>query len=202
VGISGAGAFVDLAPIREPSQVIPAIARVLGVRESGERSLLEAREYLLEAEVMASEVMAQSRHFALEVQFVRQGLADVALAAGNLDRAQEILYGSLRSLREPDPAGVRPHFSSSPLVAGALARLAQVAYAQDRFTRGVRLLGAATTLPHQSPPPPASPEGPERERLLAALRRALGDEAFDAAWDEGQAMTRDAAIACALEDTE
>lgn len=35
-------AFVDLAPIRDPGQVIPTVARVLGIRESAERALAQS----------------------------------------------------------------------------------------------------------------------------------------------------------------
>ena len=41
----------------------------------------------------------------------------------------------------------------------------------------------------------------DRERSMAAIRAALNEEAFAAAWAEGRAMSLEQAIAYALEET-
>ncbi len=39
------------------------------------------------------------------------------------------------------------------------------------------------------------------QRAVRGLRRALGDAAFETAWAEGRALSLDAAVALALEQT-
>jgi non-specific serine/threonine protein kinase len=76
---------------------------------------------------------------------------------------------------------------------GAMAR-------QQHRARAARLWGAAERISQSigSPVPRAV-----AERVgVSTVRQTLGDEAFDAAWAEGLAMTPDAAVAYALRDDE
>jgi hypothetical protein len=73
-----------------------------------------------------------------------------------------------------------------------------MAIAQGRHARGVRLLGATDGDDLQTAAK-FFPEMPrEREEALVAARAALGEEAFAAAWAEGQALTLEEAVDVAL----
>ncbi|MCW3096470.1 MAG: hypothetical protein JWL77_2088 [Chthonomonadaceae bacterium] len=66
--------------------------------------------------------------------------------------------------------------------------------------KAARLWGAAQSLREQmgAPLPPSARD--EHDRDVAAAHVALGDEAFPAAWTEGQQMTMEQAISYALEE--
>ncbi|HJZ48754.1 MAG TPA: hypothetical protein VKE41_16365, partial [Roseiflexaceae bacterium] len=64
----------------------------------------------------------------------------------------------------------------------------------------VRLFGAATRLRDATGSPPLPDEHIAYDRLLAAAREQLGEDAFAAAWAAGRAMTLEQAIAEALDD--
>jgi hypothetical protein len=66
------------------------------------------------------------------------------------------------------------------------------------FTRAARLLGAAAALRTSGGFPRSLFEREDVERVTATARAALGDIAFEAAWEAGQAMTQDQAITYAL----
>jgi len=80
----------------------------------------------------------------------------------------------------------------------ALERFAELAAAKHAHKRAATILGAAAHLreeiglrisPHE-----------ERERMTAAARAALGDDAFDQAWREGSAMELEEAVRYTLND--
>ena len=72
--------------------------------------------------------------------------------------------------------------------------------------QGIELaLELAAEIQASSPCPPGSPQviPPDRgkvERLRAAVRVTMGDEAFASAWAEGRAMTLEQAVAYALDE--
>ena len=68
--------------------------------------------------------------------------------------------------------------------------------------RAVALWGAAEALREAIGSPLPSNERQEYDRTLAAVREALGEEAFAAAWQQGRAMPIEQAITYALEDTQ
>jgi DNA-binding SARP family transcriptional activator len=65
----------------------------------------------------------------------------------------------------------------------------------------LRLIGAAAALRRaiRAPLPPSRQT--EQDEQLAALRQALGEAAFAAAWEAGQALTWEQAAALALDET-
>ncbi|HUG38093.1 MAG TPA: hypothetical protein VML54_14135 [Candidatus Limnocylindrales bacterium] len=83
-------------------------------------------------------------------------------------------------------------------VAPVLAGLAGAAACTGDHARAARLLGAAEALRDAS----GTREMPDWPRAndqdVAAVRAALGDEAFAAAWAEGRAMSMEQAVAYAL----
>ena len=60
---------------------------------------------------------------------------------------------------------------------------------QDRGERAARLWGAAASLREALGSPLLPTERADHERSAANLRAAMGEEAFTACWQEGQAMT-------------
>jgi predicted ATPase/DNA-binding SARP family transcriptional activator len=138
-------------------------------------------------------------------------------------REQDIRPGIARALRELGMIAVRQShlpdsfaFLSESLLtyterptpgywghAEAVEGLAQVALATGDYHRTARLLGAAVMLREDGGkhPTPFYPyEQPEHERVLAAVRSGLGEEAFAIAWTEGRRMTVEQAIAFALDE--
>jgi hypothetical protein len=83
-------------------------------------------------------------------------------------------------------------------VAGCLEAFAGVAGAEGCAERAARLFGAAERLREVTGAPLLPADRAERERSVAAVRTALGQEAFAAAWAEGRAMALERAIAYAL----
>jgi hypothetical protein len=80
-----------------------------------------------------------------------------------------------------------------------LEKVAMVAEAQGDVKRAARLLGAVERLRHATDASLAPPEKAAPECLLAAVRAALGEAAFAAAWAAGREMSLDDAIVFALE---
>ena len=79
-----------------------------------------------------------------------------------------------------------------------LEGLARVAVAQGRMERAARLCGAAAALREDRgwPLPPA--KRAKNDRTVAAARDALGEEAFEAAWDRGHELSLEEAVRDAL----
>jgi tetratricopeptide (TPR) repeat protein len=80
-----------------------------------------------------------------------------------------------------------------------LEGLAAVAVAQAQFERAAHLFGALDELRVTVGQPRAPVERAEYERSVAAVRTALGEAAFAAAWAAGRAMPLEDAVALALE---
>jgi tetratricopeptide (TPR) repeat protein len=117
---------------------------------------------------------------------VLRRLGRLAALQGDLAQGEDLVRQAL-AINRTDPDR-----SDS---ARCLAVLADIARRQGKLERVARLLGAVQPLRGvgEAPWEPA-----EYERLAAAARDRLSDAAFAAAWDEGQAMTLDQAIAYAL----
>jgi hypothetical protein len=85
----------------------------------------------------------------------------------------------------------------------ALEGVAAATSASGDPVRAARIWGAAERLRDEVGAPLPLSGRPRYEQFITAARAALGDEvAFDAAWQEGRAMTMEEAIECALEKTD
>ncbi len=80
-----------------------------------------------------------------------------------------------------------------------IGAMAMIVLARGDPVRAARLTGAMTALREQIGAYLEEPLRPRFDRMLAAIRSALSDAAFEAAWAAGREMTLDEAIACALE---
>src|SRR5207244_2742490 len=86
--------------------------------------------------------------------------------------------------------------------AACLEQLASIAAEQRQTIRATRLYAAATALREAISAPQLEPKlREERDSDLAALRTALSEQAFAAAWADGRAMTFAQAVAYALEES-
>jgi non-specific serine/threonine protein kinase len=83
-------------------------------------------------------------------------------------------------------------------VAYTLQYLGTVASEQGQPERAARLIGAADALREASGRSLSPPDRAEHEHQHLALRRALGEAAFAAAWEAGRALSLDQAIEYAL----
>jgi len=97
-----------------------------------------------------------------------------------------------------DSLDVRMESGDRGGMAWCLEKLAEAASLQGQLRQAARAYGAAAALraPVKSVIDPA--DQPEYERNLAAMRTALGEEAFAAAWAEGSAMPLEQAVEYAL----
>jgi predicted ATPase/class 3 adenylate cyclase/Tfp pilus assembly protein PilF len=120
-----------------------------------------------------------------------QGLGDVASAQGEYGRARALFQESLTLRRElGDRRGI----------AEGLERVAHVAGAEGDAERAARLFGAAEALREALGAPLPPVERAHYDRSIAAVRAALGEKAFAAAWTAGRAMPLEAAVARATEE--
>ena len=118
-------------------------------------------------------------------------LGMVAYERGDYRAARALYEESLAILRE---LGYRSR------IATALESFARLAAAEAQVGRVARLLGAAESLREAIGTPLRPTQRADYAHAVAAARAELGEEAFAAAWAEGQAMSVEQAIAYALED--
>ena len=114
----------------------------------------------------------------------------VAMRQGDRKRAIARLGESL---------SVRQEIGDKGGCAWCLERLAEIALAQSHAEKAVRLFSAAAALRDSIGSVIDPVDQPQYERRLASMRAGLGEERFEAAWDEGRTLTLEQAIAHALE---
>ena len=116
-------------------------------------------------------------------------LGHVAMIEGAPAEAAEHFRESLTIAREiGDKAGIHE----------AIEGIAWMVLGTGDVPRAATLLGASDSLRARHGIPLAPADQPDVEWTAAGARVALGAQAFDAAWDAGQAMTLEEAVACAL----
>jgi predicted ATPase/class 3 adenylate cyclase len=124
----------------------------------------------------------------LGTAWARQSLGEIALAQHDTAGALIQFAESLKLFQE---------LGNKIGVAWCLAGIAGVASATGQPQRAARLWGAAQAINRTVGGRPAP--GTRASYDQTAARAQLDAESFAAAWTEGQAMTQEAAIACALE---
>jgi tetratricopeptide (TPR) repeat protein len=125
----------------------------------------------------------------MNIAIALNNLGKIAREQGDTQAAGALHRESLRIRVELGDKG------GYPWSLEAFARLAALMDPE----RAARLWGAAESLRESLGWPLSPNEHPEYDRALASAREALGEEAFAGAWAEGQALTLEEAIRCALE---
>ncbi len=114
--------------------------------------------------------------------------AQLARGAGEVSAAEELLHEALRAFHDAgDPGGV----------ADVLESLAALVSELQNAEQAVRLLGAADGIRAALGCVRFPVRQPSYEAELSALREALGQEAFAAAWSAGASASLDDAVAYA-----
>jgi hypothetical protein len=126
----------------------------------------------------------------LQIAYVLANLAD---AVSNLDSPATALSLYKESLTLGREVGDKRHVGTT------LDGLAALAASQGETTRVARLLGAAKSLYESVGSMPDSPDLVVRNRALALAQGSLSEEAFAAAFAEGQEMTLDQAADYAID---
>jgi non-specific serine/threonine protein kinase len=121
-----------------------------------------------------------------------QGLADVAQQRGDHVTAQQLYEQSLAINMEINDRGG---------IAARLEGFAGLAAAHNEPARALRLAGAAARLRASTAAPRRPPEDEFFRLWLRPTESALREGAAKAAWDEGQTMSDEQAVAYALERT-
>ena len=126
------------------------------------------------------------------IALVLLSLGTVTLAEADNDRARDMLQQSLTGMQQVgEQLGIH----------GALDTFGHLAITQGHTERAVRLAGAAERLRATSGTHSWPVVQRTRARWLASARQTLDETAYRAAWEQGQAMNREEAIAYALEGT-
>ncbi|HEY0603934.1 MAG TPA: tetratricopeptide repeat protein [Herpetosiphonaceae bacterium] len=113
-------------------------------------------------------------------------LGQVALFQGNVEQAAAWSRESFALYRD---AGVKLG------IAECLESMATIVWAQGAAAWAIRLVSAAATLRDELGAQLATADRTHYDQMLATARRQLGVQAFQAAWEQGQALTPEQAVA-------
>jgi hypothetical protein len=116
-------------------------------------------------------------------------LGDVAIAEEDYARASGLMEESLQLAQELDDKQV---------ISFCIEGLASIAVAEEAPRRAAALFGAAEALRERIGSPLPPPARAYYDRSTAAVRMALGDDAFTVAWSQGRSLTLDQAVTLAL----
>jgi non-specific serine/threonine protein kinase len=126
------------------------------------------------------------------------GIACALYHLGNV-AFREGEYASARALLEESLA-IDEESGDKVGIAETLEALTRVGVVAGQSERAARLLGAAACVREAIGAPVRPFDREEYERAMAAVREALGEEAFASAWAQGRAMPLEQAIEYALEE--
>jgi len=187
----------DTNEVRKRSEEGLAIARARGEKADAATPLhMLAAAARVDGDIgLAREIYRES--LALNRELGRPDVVSVEL--GNLG-ALEVLEGNIAEavplLRESLEIAYRR--GDRYLAPYELVWLGRVALAEGNPVRGATLFAAARAQFDATGLAMDPDEGPEYEKGLAAIRGALDEKAFSAAWAEGKSMSLDLAVAFAL----
>ncbi|HEY0070101.1 MAG TPA: tetratricopeptide repeat protein, partial [Chloroflexia bacterium] len=180
--------FVESLALRRElgnRSLIPTSLNNLALVETSRGNHEQALAYLDEAEAIFREL---GRTLGTAIVVVNRGLAHVGL--GNYEQAEALYSESLRLFIE---------LSDKLHVATALARMAGLAAHASQPERAATLAGAAEALMEAISSPMPTIERLHYEPAMQLARDALGQVAFEQAFDKGRALPLGDAIAYALQ---
>jgi DNA-binding CsgD family transcriptional regulator/tetratricopeptide (TPR) repeat protein len=178
---------LDLAREIGDTEQLGLILNNLGINAQNRGDLDLSAMYFAEARAV-SQALGDKRVISL----VTHGRGRLAYLQGDYPLAATLFRESLLLFHERDEAwGIA-------LGLGKSAILAQLHHDSER---AARLFGAAEALHERIGSPPSVSQRRDHEPVIPAVRAALGDDAFRAAWSAGRALSVDDAVALALETT-
>ncbi|TIL30519.1 MAG: hypothetical protein E5Y82_31680 [Mesorhizobium sp.] len=157
-------------------------------------NVLGAAHLALGNEAAAAEALAAAKAEAESISNPWLGaqaiylLGELARRRGGLDEAEGLHHDAL---------AMRASRGLRPGVAESLEALAALAVQHDSYAEAARLFGAASTLRDQMGLARWPVQMASYDSDVNDTRKALGEDAFAAAWAEGAALTVDAAVAYA-----
>jgi predicted ATPase len=123
----------------------------------------------------------------------------LALRQGDLEAAEKLLKESLTiRLEMGDRSGTAWCLEKMAEIALTRARMEQYPYVEINIRRAAQLFGAAAALREPLESTIDLADQPEYERQLGEVQSHLDEATFAVAWDAGQAMTFEQAVAYAL----
>jgi DNA-binding CsgD family transcriptional regulator len=177
------GPFVELLrPLGLPYHIADGL-RVLGAAHLGAGDDAAAEAALSEAKTLATTISNPWLG-----GLANHHLAELARRRGDSAQAEDLHHAALA---QRATAGLQPG------VAESLEALAGLAAGQESYTEAARLLGAASTLRDGMGLARWPDDQSGFDTDVANARMGLGEDAFDAAWAEGAALTLDDAVAYA-----
>jgi tetratricopeptide (TPR) repeat protein len=136
-------------------------------------------------------VSAQETGNRMSQQWLRVRLGYVALRAGNLVEAHDLLSETLRDFHK-DGYTIGAVF--------ALEGLAALLIATGKPEKAARLIGCADATRERIPDRRPVIEEADTYRNMAAILSKIGPSGFEVAYDDGRSMTLDKAVTYALEE--
>jgi predicted ATPase/DNA-binding XRE family transcriptional regulator len=137
--------------------------------------------------------LSRSEEHAWGIVRTLASLGDLACEAGEYAQASRLYEESLKRGRR---------MGQDIAILRCLEGLAQVAVAQGRMERATWLCGAVAALREDKGWPLPPGKRAKHGRTVAAARRALGEEAFEATWARGHALSLEEAITNTLRKDE
>jgi hypothetical protein len=147
-----------------------------------------------EAQTLFTEVLATAQRFGMtrHVAYALENLGNVATLQGEQTLAAKRLHEGLCLARD---------LGDQHLILYLLSDLTKLEVARGHPESAARLGGSVVGLREQLgiSMPPAEDE--DRDQALGRAREELGTESFDWAWADGYGLTREQAVAFALEQS-
>jgi predicted ATPase/class 3 adenylate cyclase/DNA-binding CsgD family transcriptional regulator len=150
----------------------------------------EAQQNIGLARSQAEEALELSRENGLPYTEGRAllAIARIEHADGSIDRAEDVLHQALSAVSG----------SGLPMeTIMALEHIAAIAYEKESLEESARLFGAVQAARDLIGYPRTPIRLEEYEASITSVRRALGDDGFEAAWKEGTELSLDEAVAYA-----
>ena len=187
---------IDLARTRMEEQL--ACARELGDRKLIGWALTNLGIAATEVGDLATARARQEEALGLATQIGDRRLEAYALASGALACQVAGDYPAARAFRRRSLQLARV-IGEPRIVAENLEELAGVEAAVANSRLAACLLGAAQALRERLGEPLPGPDLPRHNQIVADVREALGDEHYQAAWDQGRSMPEQEMVTLAAE---
>ena len=188
-----------LSRATEYCEALLALCRDTGEAVLHSRALLRlGRIAYLQADYTRAQMLLVESRSLFQQMRAPIAVAEAQFELGRVARAQGDEPEARRLLRE-SLIGYRDYWSNKREVASCLEELAGLAVMNRQAVHAVCLFGAAEALRERAATPLPPVYQPGYERDVAAARTQLDPTTFAAAWDAGQSMTLEHAIAEALD---